>query len=95
MLPTIYNYHPITGEFLSEGLADESPVEGDGWLIPAHATSIEPPTIAVDQVAIFDGKAWMLRYDSRAVNARILAVPNKLFGGPTLQEIFHGRTAGN
>ena len=39
----IYNYDADTGIYTNEGVADESPLEPGVYLIPAHATTIEPP----------------------------------------------------
>ncbi|REE92635.1 phage tail protein [Cupriavidus plantarum] len=63
----IYNYAPVTGEFLCEGLADPSPLEQDVWLIPANATDIAPPTAAHREVAVFSHGAWAIRADWRGV----------------------------
>lgn len=38
----IYHYHPITKEYLGEGLADKDPMIENNWLIPANATDLEP-----------------------------------------------------
>lgn len=39
----IYNFHPVSGDFMQESFADESPLESGVYLIPAHATVIAPP----------------------------------------------------
>lgn len=61
----IFNYHPITGEYISESVADESPLEPGKYLIPAFATELEPPTIGDRQVAVFNNGAWSLVADYR------------------------------
>mgnify|MGYP001037737169 FL=1 len=55
----IYHYDPKTGDLLGEGKADPDPLEKGNWLIPAHATSIEPPAAAKDKVTRFDGDKWV------------------------------------
>lgn len=61
----IYHYHPITKELLEMGVADESPLELDVFLIPAHATEIEPPHIDEKQAAIFTENGWQVVADYR------------------------------
>lgn len=39
----IYNFHPVSGDFIQESIADESPLEPGVYLIPAHSTTIAPP----------------------------------------------------
>ena len=63
----IYHYHPEYCYFLSEDVADPSPLEPGSWLIPAHATTVEPPTVNDDKVAIFDGTSWSVVEDKRGV----------------------------
>lgn len=61
----IYSYHPDTGAFLSEGLADPSPLDAPDpdtgeyvWLIPNNATTIAPPMPMDGNVRIFRNGAW-------------------------------------
>ncbi len=61
----IYNYHPVTKEFLSQCEADESPLEPGVYLIPANATDMAPPTEGDNQKAVFDNGAWSLKDDYR------------------------------
>lgn len=61
----IYHYNPITGEFLSVGLADPNPLEPGKFLIPAHATEIEPPVTSEKQVAVWNRAAWLVEEDHR------------------------------
>jgi len=67
MLPIIYHYHPATGELLGAGQADPSPAEQDVWLIPAHATDVEPPAAVVHEAAVFHAGEWSVRPDWRGV----------------------------
>lgn len=39
----VYQFHPVSGDFLWEAEADESPLEPGIFLIPAHATTDAPP----------------------------------------------------
>ena len=61
----IYNYAPITHEFLSEGAADESPLEPGVYLMPANATATPPPALKPGEAAIFDGDNWRVVADYR------------------------------
>lgn len=65
MSQTVYNYDPRTRIFTGASEADESPLEPGVYLIPAHATTIEPPAVA-------DGKVGRYRPD----DVRWEAVPD-------------------
>ena len=65
MSQTVYNYDPATRIFTGASEADESPLEPGVYLIPAHATTIEPPAVA-------DGKVGRYRPD----DVRWEAVPD-------------------
>ena len=67
MSQTIYNYDPITRIFTGASEADESPLEPGVYLIPAHATTIEPPAVADGKVARYrpDDVMWELVPDIR------------------------------
>lgn len=56
----IYNYDANTGDFLGESDADYSPVNPAFPLIPAFATTIEPPTALEGKRAVFSDGAWAL-----------------------------------
>lgn len=52
----IYHYHPATGEYLGEGLADPSPLEPGKYLVPANATATAPPTAMTGKVRVWRGE---------------------------------------
>lgn len=54
----IYHYHPATGEYLGEGVADPSPLEPGAYLIPANATAVAPPTAMTGKVRVWRGE-WV------------------------------------
>ena len=64
----IYNYDPVTREFLSQGNADPHPFKEDEWLIPANATD-HAPTIepGANEVLVInqDGDRWSRTKDYR------------------------------
>lgn len=64
----IYNYHPLTKEFLSEGIADADPLVEGNWLIPAHATTVPAPGVQSGYVPVFDGSEWQQTEDHRGVS---------------------------
>lgn len=61
----IYNYHPITKEFICESVADESPLEKGVHLIPGNAAEIAPPVVGVNEVACFESGNWVVKPDYR------------------------------
>jgi hypothetical protein len=65
MSKIIYHYHPLTGELLGAGEADVSPLEPDAFIIPAHATDIEPPAVSANEAAVFTAGAWQAVADFR------------------------------
>jgi len=54
----IFHYHPDTGIYLGQGVADESPLEPGVWLIPAHATELEPPQPSKGKQIAWSGDSW-------------------------------------
>ena len=61
----IYHYHPDYKYFYCECEADPSPLEPGVFLIPAHATDIEPPTCELNQIQIFNETSWDIIEDKR------------------------------
>lgn len=62
----IYNYHPVTKEYLSTSTARVDPLEPDRLLIPAFATDTPAPSVGKNEVAVFDDK-WIIKKDLRGV----------------------------
>lgn len=61
---TVYNYDADTGAYLYASQAPHSPMDEPGtYLVPAHATMVEPPQVAVGQVAVFRSGAWATAQD--------------------------------
>lgn len=60
-----HNYSPTTGEYLSSKPASPSPKEPGKYLIPAHATLVEPPQSTGDAIACWNGSSWVVQADLR------------------------------
>jgi hypothetical protein len=61
----IYNYHPATGEYLGESIAQESPLEPGRFLIPAHAATVAPPAPEEGLARVWTGAEWVQVTDLR------------------------------
>ena len=61
----IYNYQPVTGEYLGECIADPSPAEPGNFLLPAFSTTDVPPIPGDNQTAVYLNGAWVLVPDYR------------------------------
>lgn len=66
-MKTIYNYHPDTLELVSEGVADQDPLDNANWLIPAYATDIKPLASKADKAACFIDGVWLYKTDHRGL----------------------------
>ncbi|MDO8771931.1 MAG: hypothetical protein Q7K57_25100 [Burkholderiaceae bacterium] len=56
----IYHFHPYTGAYLGQGMADADPLEPGNWLHPAHSTLIAPPAVGAGFFARFVDGAWLV-----------------------------------
>lgn len=57
----IFHYHPEAGVYLGTGEADESPLEPGVWLVPAHATDVEPPKARAGKQQVWIAGTWTLQ----------------------------------
>jgi len=55
----IYHYHPDTQQLIAAGVADPNPLERGKWLVPAHATELEPPAAVEGKTRHFVGGEWV------------------------------------
>lgn len=55
----IFNYAPNTGLLFGESSADESPLEPGVWLIPANATTTQPPLAQAGKTIHFVNSVWV------------------------------------
>lgn len=55
----IYHYHPETKQLMAAGVADPSPLELGEWLVPAHATELEPPAEVDAKTRNFVDGVWV------------------------------------
>lgn len=69
MTKIIYNWHPLTGEYVGAGEADLSPLEPDVYLTPAFSTEVAPPAVGAREIAVFDVERneWIVKVDWRGV----------------------------
>lgn len=66
----VYNYHPVTKEFISETDADESPLEPGVFIIPGSATTVAAGTPADGSKRVFSTgtQLWSDVEDHRGVD---------------------------
>lgn len=60
----IFNYNPISNEYISTEVADLDPLAGEP-LIPAHATSVPVISVTAGFVPVFNGVSWDATEDNR------------------------------
>lgn len=63
----IYNYHPVTKEYISTSQADESPLEPGVFLVPGSATIVAPGPAATGYIMVLENNAWVPKEDHRGV----------------------------
>lgn len=61
----IYNYNPITLEYMYSEEAGRNPLNIDEPIIPAHATTIEPPEFQQGYAITWAGNKWRYKEDHR------------------------------
>jgi hypothetical protein len=50
----------INGVYVGDTVADQDPLDGTNWLIPAGCVETAPPTIADSQLAKWNGTEWVV-----------------------------------
>lgn len=68
----IHHYHPETGLYLGSSEADESPLEPGVWLIPANATTAEPPPVVPGTTRHYAAGGWEYREVAPAADSPIV-----------------------
>lgn len=66
--PTVYQAHPVTGEYVGTSLADPDPLDKGNWLIPGRAFLEAPPEASAGFAAVHvvgEDKCWTLLPDLR------------------------------
>lgn len=65
--PRVCNVHRGTGEYISVGEADPSPLEPGVWVLPAHCYQLDPPVLEPGFAALLnrDSTDWVLVTDHR------------------------------
>ena len=64
----IYHYHPEYKHLICDDVAEQSPLDEPGvYLIPAYATSIEPPKFSKGSIPIFINDSWEIVEDKRGL----------------------------
>lgn len=71
----IFNYDAITGEFISQTVARENPLEPGEFLFPAHATAKPLPALQANEAAVFNATLddWEVKPDYRGVTYYLIA----------------------
>lgn len=64
-MKTIHHFAASTGEYLSTGEADPSPLEPGVFLLPAHATTLTPPKARKGMAVVFADGKWQQVEDHR------------------------------
>lgn len=71
----IYHYDQQSCFFCCTGEADPSPLENGVWLVPANATTVEPPVIPEGMAARWNGDSWSL--ESLPIQQDQISVPEQ------------------
>jgi hypothetical protein len=56
----IYRYDHVTGVYLGDGVADPHPFRVGEFLLPAFATPVPPPAVAVGERARYSAGVWIV-----------------------------------
>lgn len=68
---TVYHYDGVSREFLGTGAADVSPLEPGVYLIPANATTNQPPEPQEGYACVWTGEVWRFVEDHRGAEGYV------------------------
>lgn len=74
----LYEYHPLTKEFLGITQAQPHPFKENDFLIPAYTTDIAPPNLEAFHNACFLDGEWLTLPDYRGVSYWLEGVESKI-----------------
>lgn len=74
----VYNYNPSNGYYTGSEEAFESPLEqGQGiYLMPPYCTNIEPPSVEVGYIQVWNGESWDIKDISMGGDSPVNPDPN-------------------
>lgn len=55
----IYNYHPVTLEYVGDSIADVDPLDNTKWLFPAYTTTKQPLSLVDGKTIVFKNNEWL------------------------------------
>lgn len=61
----VYNYNPLTKEYIGSEEAQVNPLSKEEYLIPAHSTTVKPPKQKNGYALVWIGNKWTQKVDHR------------------------------
>lgn len=54
----VYHYDPVSGVYKGRAVGRRDPLDKERIVCPLHATFLQPPDLAANEVAVFNGTNW-------------------------------------